>query len=118
MQLLYSLVLSSYREPSDRGWDWNNPDIGLPSGGEVGCGLLIAVIAIPLEYLFLHMSENNSDISIGSILGLILIGGGIICLIPLVAWICSIASVIVGIGITLFVVIAIIALIINFLKNK
>jgi len=111
--ILISVMFSSYREPSGRGWDWNSQDIGLPSGGEVGYGILIAIITIPLGYLFLHLGDNNSDISIGGILGMILIGSGIICLIPLVAWLCSIASVIVGIGVALFVGIAIIVLIIN-----
>lgn len=85
------------------------PDIGLPDGSEVGIGLLIAIFALPIGYFFLNGSkEDNSS---GGCFGLIFIGVGIVCLFPLLAWICAIGQVIIGIGIALFIILLIIGLI-------
>ena len=97
---------------------FESPDIGLPSGSEVGTGLVIAIIAIPIGYLILKMSDSQTSEgnSFGGCLGVIFIIGGLVCLLPLVAWLCAIGSVVIGIGMALFVVIGIIALFTS--KNK
>lgn len=97
---------------------FDSPDIGLPSGSEVGTGLVIAIIAIPIGYLILKMSDSKTSegYSFGGCLGVIFIIGGLVCLLPLVAWLCAIGSVVIGIGMALFVVIGIIALFTS--KNK
>ena len=97
---------------------FDSPDIGLPSGSEVGTGLVIAIIAIPIGYLILKMSDSKTSEgnSFGGCLGVIFIIGGLVCLLPLVAWLCAIGSVVIGIGMALFVVIGIIALFTS--KNK
>ena len=97
---------------------FESPDIGLPSGSEVGTGLVIAIIAIPIGYLILKMSDSKTSEgnSFGGCLGVIFIIGGLVCLLPLVAWLCAIGSVVIGIGMALFVVIGIIALFTS--KNK
>lgn len=116
MLLLFVLSFpnSVFAEPRGRLWDQDVSDIGLPSGNEVGLGLLIAIFAIPLGYLFLNLGnkDNSSDgVSFAGCLGLIFIGGGIICLLPLVAWILSVASILIGIGIGLVIIIGILVLI-------
>jgi hypothetical protein len=106
-------------EPSGRGYDPDAPDIGLPGGNEVFTGLIIAIIAIPLGYAILNAGkrEKSSDESLfPGCLGMLFIGGGIVCLLPLVAWLCSILSVIFVIGFIAFIVIGIIAFL--FSKNK
>lgn len=100
-----------YAEPSGRGYDPDAPDLGLPSGSEVGTGLLIAIIAIPIGYLLLKSSNDSNNNNVGGCLGLIFIGGGIICLLPLIAWICSIGQIIVSIGVTIVIIVVIFALI-------
>lgn len=77
-------------------------------------GLIIAIIAIPIGYAILNAGKkkDSSDESLfPGCLGLIFIGGGIVCLLPLVAWLCSILSVIFAIGFVIFIAIGIIALI-------
>ena len=97
---------------------FGDDDIGLPSGSEVGIGIVIALIAIPVGYMILKMSEtkNGESNSFGGCFALLCIGGGIISLLPLFAWLCAISSVIYGIAIVLFIIIAIIAFL--FSKNK
>lgn len=108
-----------YAEPRGRGYDPDAPDIGLPGGNEVFTGLIIAIITIPIGYAILNAGKkkNSSDESLfPGCLGLIFIGGGIVCLLPLVAWLCSILNAILAIGLVIFIAIGIIALI--FSKNK
>lgn len=89
-------------EPSGRGYDPNAPDLGLPEGNEVLTGLIIAAIAIPLGYAILNANNKNNngsdENSFWGGLGMLFIGGGIVCLLPLVAWLCSILSAILAIG--------------------
>ena len=89
---------------------FGDADIGLPNGNEVGIGLVIAIISIPIGYLTLKMSDSKSgeDNTLGGCLGVIFIGSGIIALLPLVAW--AIGSVLIGIGFALFIVIGFIGL--------
>lgn len=104
-------------EPSGRGYDPDAPDIGLPEGNEVLTGLIIAIIAIPLGYFILNIgkSENGSyDNLFTGCLGVIFIVGGLVCLLPLVAWIFSILSAIYAIG---FIIIAILVIISLFSKK-
>lgn len=101
-------------EPSGRGYDPNAPDLGLPGGNEVFTGLLIAIIAIPIGYIILNSGkrDNSSEDSIfPGCLGVILIGGGIVCLLPMIAWIFSILSAIFTIGIIVVIIIVILAFI-------
>jgi hypothetical protein len=101
-------------EPSGRGYDSNAPDLGLPGGNEVFTGLLIAIIAIPIGYIILNSGkkDNSSEDSIfPGCLGVILIGGGIVCLLPMIAWIFSILSAIFTIGIIVVIIIVIFAFI-------
>lgn len=117
MQLVSVLTLLA--EPSGRGYDPDAPDLGLPGGNEVFTGLIIAIIAITLGYAILNSGkkENSSDQNLfPGCLGVIFIVGGIVCLLPLVAWLFSILSVILAIGFAAFVIIGIIAFI--FSKNK
>ena len=112
-------ITSLYAEPRGRGYDPNAPDFGLPGGNEVLTGLIIAFIAIPIGYAILNANkkENSSDESLfPGCLGLIFIGGGLVCLLPLIAWAFSILSAVFTIGFILVVIIGIIALI--FSKNK
>ncbi len=97
---------------------FDDADIGLPSGSEVGIGVVIALIAIPIGYMILNMSNSNKregNTFVGC-LGAIFIIGGVIGLIPLFAWVCSIGSVLYMIGIALFLIIALIAFV--FSKKK
>lgn len=91
---------------------FGDADIGLPNGNEVGIGLLIAIMAIPVGYIILKMSDSKSGEgnTLGGCIGVVFIGGGIIALLPLVAWLCAIGSVLIGIGFALFIVIGIIGL--------
>lgn len=117
--LFTSISTMLYAEPRGRGYDPDAPDLGLPGSNEVFTGLVIAIIAIPIGYAILNAGkkENSSDESLfAGCLGLIFIGGGIVCLLPLVAWLCSILSIIFAIGLVIFIAIVIIALI--FSKNK
>jgi hypothetical protein len=101
-------------EPSGRGYDPNAPDLGLPGGNEVFTGLLIAIIAIPIGYIILNSGkkDNSSEDSIfPGCLGVILIGGGIVCLFPMIAWIFSILSAIFTIGIMVVIIMVILAFI-------
>ena len=85
-------------------------NIGLPNGSEVGKGIIIALIAIPIGYLILNMSnsKDGEGNTFAGCLGVLFIGGGIICLLPLIAWLCAIGNVLIGIGIALFVIIGVI----------
>lgn len=104
-----SSITSLFAEPSGRGYDPDAPDLGLPGGNEVLTGLIIAIIA--------GKKENTSDESLfPGCLGVTLIGGGLVCLLPLVAWLFSILSAVFAIGFVAIVVIGIIVLI--FSKKK
>lgn len=98
---LHILCTVSMYARGGRGYDPNAPDIGLPEGNEVFTGLLIAIIAIPIGYAILNSGkkDNSSEESLfPGCLGLGAIGIGIICLLPLLAWLCSILSAIFAIG--------------------
>lgn len=104
-------VLKIIAEPRGRGYDPDAPDLGLPGGNEVFTGLIIAIIAIPIGYAILNSGkkESSSDENLfPDCLGVLLIGGGIVCLFPLIAWLFSVLSVIFAIGFVAFIVIAII----------
>ena len=94
---------------------YGDDDIGLPNGSEVGIGLVIALIAIPIGYLVINMSKSNNEednIFVGC-LGSLFICGGIFSLLPLLAWLCAIGNIIIGIGFILFVIIGIIGFFIS-----
>ena len=117
--LFISITTSLYAEPSGRGYDPYAPDLGLPEGNEVLTGLIIAIIAIPIGYAILNTGkrDNTSDESLfPGCLGVIFIGGGLVCLLPLVAWLFSILSAVFSIGFVAIVIIGIIVLI--FSKKK
>ena len=112
-------VLKIIAEPRGRGYDSDAPDLGLPGGDEVLSGLIIAVIAIPIGYAILNSGkkESSSDDNLfPGCLGVLLIGGGIVCLFPLIAWLFSVLSAIFAIGFVAFIVIAIIGFFMS--KNK
>lgn len=114
-----SSITSLFAEPSGRGYDPDAPDLGLPGGNEVLTGLIIAIIAIPIGYAILNSGkrDNTSDESLfPGCLGVIFIGGGLVCLLPLVAWLFSILSAVLAIGFVAVVTIGIIGLI--FSKKK
>lgn len=114
-----SSITSLFAEPSGRGYDPDAPDLGLPGGNEVLTGLIIAIIAIPIGYAILNTGkrDNTSDESLfPGCLGVIFIGGGLVCLLPLVAWLFSILSAVLAIGFVAVVTIGIIGLI--FSKKK
>ena len=105
--------LSLYAEPSGRGYDPNAPDIGLPSGNEVLTGLIIAIIEIQIRYLILNANkkENSSEESLfPGCLGVLCIGGGLVCLLPLLAWIFSFLSAIFAIGVVVVIIRGVLAL--------
>ncbi len=108
LSLIANLIVFARDYSGHRYYD--DPDIGLPSGSEVGTGLIIAIIAIPIGYLILNMSNSKSgeDNTFGGCLGVIFIVGGLVGLLPLVAWLCAIGNIIIGIGIVLFVIIGVI----------
>jgi len=113
MSLIANLTIFARDSYPLRSFD--NSDIGLPKGNEVGIGLVIAIIAIPIGYLILNASSPKSgeDNSFGGCLGMIFIIGGVVCLLPLVAWLCAIGSAILGIILALFVIFGIIVLLTN-----
>ena len=118
--LLGGIFLGLLAEPSGRGYDPDAPNIGLPEGNEVLIGLIIAIIAIPIGYLILNAGkkENSSDESFfPGCLGLVFIGGGALCLLPLAAWVFSILSALYAVGIIIFVVIVIIAFLFSIMKK-
>ncbi|WP_337409184.1 hypothetical protein [Paraprevotella xylaniphila] len=98
-----------------RGRLYDIPDIGLPSGNEVVTWLIIAVITIPIGYLILSNSKNSTW---GGLIGVVFIGAGIVSLLPILAWLCSIIGVLVGIGFLLFTIIIVIGLIYNLINKK
>lgn len=113
---LIGSITSLYAEPHGRGYDPDAPDLGLPEGNEVLTGLIIAIIAIPIGWAILKACEKDStsDESLfPGCFGLIFIGGGLVCLIPLVAWVLFFAQAIFAIGIVVIVIIGIIALILS-----
>lgn len=117
--LQFTSAFKIIAEPRGRGYDPDALDLGLPSGDEVFGGLMIAIIAIPIGYAILNYSfkENSSDENLfPGCLGVLFIGGGIVCLLPLIAWIFSILSAVFAIGFAIFIIIGILALI--FSKNK
>jgi len=99
-------------EPRGRTYDLNVPDIGLPNGEEVIVGLLIGVLAIVIGQLTVRIKDNETMGCIGVLLHIV----GVIALLPLIAWICAIGQLVIGIVIGLGVIVAIIALI--FSRNK
>lgn len=110
-------ITGLYAGPRGRGYD--TPDLGLPEGNEVLTGLIIAIIVIPIGYVILNAGKrgNTSDESLfPGCLGMIFIGSGLICLLPLVAWLFSILSAAFAIGFVVVIIIGIIALI--FSKKK
>ena len=102
-------TISTFNTFAGPRYDPYEPDFGLPDGSELGIGLLVAIIALPIGYFMLNSSENsNSDgIPAGGCFGMILIGIGFIGLLPLIAWVCAIGQVLVGIGIAIVILIAI-----------
>jgi hypothetical protein len=108
--IIIHLLLCSYREPQTRIFDFDriNDDIGLPSGSEVFIGLLVGIVLIAIGYAILGNSEDGNKDNSGC-LPVLLIGGGIVCLIPLFAWICTVAAIAIPIIIGIVVIIGIIA---------
>lgn len=100
-------------EPRGRMRDF--PNIGLPQGSEVGIGCIVALIVLPLGFIIIRSSKDSSY---GGCLGMILMGIGIIALLPLLAWLFSIINLVVGIGFLAFIVLVIIALVYNLLNKK
>jgi hypothetical protein len=100
-------------EPRGRIRDF--PNIGLPQGSEVGIGFIVALIVLPLGFMIIRSSKDSSY---GGCLGMILMGIGIIALLPLLAWLFSIINLVVGIGFLAFIVLAIIALVYKLLNKK
>lgn len=94
---------------------YDNPDIGLPSGNEVTVGLIIAIFIIPIGYLILRNSKENSSVGC---LGTLFIGVGIIALLPMIAWFCSIMQLVVSIGLLIFIAVIIIILIYKIFNKK
>ena len=116
--LLFSAYQSLFAEPRGR-FIFDDPDIGLPSGEEVGIGILIALIAFPLGQFILHSNNDSKDENVGcGCLGVFFCGLSIVCLLPLLAWICSILFAIIGIGFVLVIIIIILALIYSFFSKK
>lgn len=112
-------ITNLYSEPNGRGYDPHTPAIGLPDGNEVLTGLIIAIIAFPIGYAISNASrkENSSDESMfPGCLGIIFYVGGIIGLLPLIAWVFSILSAVYTIGLILIVIIGIIGFIFSKLK--
>lgn len=99
-------VFNTYAGPR---YDPNEPDLGLPGGSELGIGLIVAIIALPIGYFMLKSSDDSKSegTSAGGCLGMILMGVGFVGLIPLIAWICAIGRVLIGVGIALVIIIAI-----------
>ena len=100
-------------EPRGRMRDF--PNIGLPQGSEVGIGCIVALIVLPLGFIIIRSSKDSSY---GGCLGMILMGIGIIALLPLLAWLFSIINLVVDIGFLAFIVLVIIALVYNLLNKK
>lgn len=112
--LLIASVMRILAEPSGRGYDPDALELDLPEGNEVLIGLIIAVITIPIGFLisFLCKKEDDSDIvSLPGCIASLFIGGGFVCLLPLVVWLFTIIGAIVEIGYLLMLVIGIIGLI-------
>lgn len=108
-----------YATPRGRGYDPDAPDLGLPEGNEVLTGLIIAIIIIPIGYVILNAGKRDGASDEGlfpGCLGMIFIGGGLVCLLPLLAWLFSILSAVFAIGFAVVIIIGIIALI--FSKKK
>lgn len=98
-----------------RGRAYNHPNIGLPQGSEVVIGLIVAFVILPLGYWIIQNSKNNSY---GGCLGMILMGTGMIALLPLLSWLFSIIGLVVGVGFLIFIAFIIIALVYNVLNKK
>lgn len=96
-----------------RGYTSHIPDIRLPGGYEVLIGLSISVFAIPLGLLIYHLGKGKNgkeDNVFASCLGSIFVGGGVIALFPLIAWLFSALASIYAIGIVIFVFIVFLGL--------
>lgn len=109
--LCNNICLAAY-EPRGRGYDPKPPDLGLPEGREIFIGLLIGALAIAIGQLLVRVKDNETLGCIGVLLHLV----GIAALIPLIAWICAIGQIVLGIAIGVGAIVAIIALI--FSKKK
>lgn len=109
--LCNGICLAAY-EPRGRGYDPNPPNTGLPEGGEVFIGLLIGALAIVIGQLLVRVKDNETLGCIGVLLHIV----GIVVLIPLIAWICAIGQVVLGLVIGISIIVAIIALV--FSKKK
>ena len=96
-------------EPRGRGYDPNPPNIGLPEGREVFIGLLSGVLAIVIGQLLVRVKDNETLGCVGVLLHIV----GVVALIPLIAWICAIGQIVLGIAIGVGVIVAIIALILS-----
>jgi len=121
ISLLSSVVSYSQRVYTERSYEV----IGLPDGDEVGDSLKIAIplLAIGLIIAFFYFSGRNasekrdeSSFNFGCV-GIILIGIGVIFLLPLLAWVEYIFVNIMNIGIFIAVVVFIIFLIYSFFSR-
>lgn len=102
------VIISTFNAYAGPRYDPNEPDLGLPGGSELGIGLLVAIFALPIGYSILKYSDDSKSdgISAGGCFGMILMGIGFVGLIPLIAWICAIGKVLIGIGIAVVIIIA------------
>lgn len=103
-----NICLAAY-EPRGRGYDPNPPDLGLPEGREVFMGLLIGALAITIGQLLVRVKDNETLGCIGVLLHIV----GIAALIPLIAWICAIGQMVLGIVIGVGIIVVIIALLLS-----
>lgn len=106
---IFLAFISAFNVYAGPRYDPNEPDLGLPGGSELGIGLLVAIFALPIGYFMLKSSDNSKSdgTSAGGCFGMILMGVGFVGLIPLIAWICAIGQVLIGVGIAIVVSIAI-----------
>ncbi|MDC1203806.1 hypothetical protein N8085_00215 [Salibacteraceae bacterium] len=114
--LATNIVFAQYREPRGRYYP-GDENIGLPPLGFTGKALIAAVILFALGWIISKANEKPNGEG-GSTLGGCLIGLGIVCAIPGLAWLQTIVASIWVIGIGAIIIIGGIALLWDKIKGK
>lgn len=112
--IILSMLLSSWREPSGRGYDPNMTDIGLPDGNTTLIGLGVALVGIGVGQILVRVEKDTGPIGC---IGLILHAAGLLGLIPLLFWITAALGTIMSVVGVILIILVIIALVVSSLKK-
>lgn len=115
---ILSILASCFSNYAFAGMDryFGSPDMGLPDGETVGIGAAIGVVALIIGFVIIKATDKN-DNTVGGCITMLCFGIAFVCFVPLLFWICAIASSIWLIGVVAVAVVFIIGFVVSLFKK-